>query len=256
MTIASWNVNGIRAVAKKGFEEILSAANFDILCLQETKAQNEQVDEALKNLDNYHIISNSAERKGYSGVSILSKEKPLRHICGIGIPEHDDEGRVLTAEFPDYYVVSVYVPNSGNGLRRLDYRRQWDIDFLAFLQKLEKDKPVVVGGDFNVAHQEIDIARPKANYNKTPGYTQDEIDGFQQFIASGFVDSFRYLHPDTVKYSWWSYRAGAREKNIGWRLDYLLLSPELLPQLQSAEIHNHIHGSDHCPVEVVLSDEL
>lgn len=252
MKIASWNVNGVRAVANKGFGEIIAEADFDILCLQETKAQNDQVDAALKDLDMYHIISNSAERKGYSGVSILSKEKPLRYICGIGIPEHDEEGRVLTAEFLDYYVVSVYVPNSGNGLRRLDYRRQWDVDFLAFLQKLEKDKPVVVGGDFNVAHQEIDIARPKANYNKTPGYTQHEIDGFQRFIDAGFIDSFRYLHPDTVKYSWWSYRAGARDKNIGWRLDYLLLSPDLLPQIQSAEIHNHIFGSDHCPVEVIL----
>jgi exodeoxyribonuclease III len=252
MKIASWNVNGIRAVANKGFDEIIAKADFDILCLQETKAQNDQVDSALKDLDMYHIISNSAERKGYSGVSILSKEKPLRYMYGIGIHEHDEEGRVLTAEFLDYFVVSVYVPNSGNGLRRLDYRRQWDVDFLAFLQKLEKDKPVVVGGDFNVAHQEIDIARPKANYNKTPGYTQHEIDGFQRFIDAGFIDSFRYLHPDTVKYSWWSYRAGARDKNIGWRLDYLLLSPDLLPQIQSAEIHNHIFGSDHCPVEVIL----
>jgi len=199
-------------------------------------------------LNGYHLYCSSAERKGYSGTAILSKTEPLDVSKGIGIEQHDQEGRVLTADFGDFYLVDVYVPNSGNGLVRLDYRKQWDKDFLIFLKNLEKEKPVIIGGDFNVAHEEIDIARPKANYNKTAGYTQTEIDGFSRLIDAWLVDTFRTLHPDTVAYSWWSFRANARAKNIGWRIDYFLVSAELLPKVQKACIRAEIMGSDHCPV--------
>ncbi|SRR5690554_5352657 len=247
--IISFNVNGIRAIIKKDFEKDIRTLNPDILCLQETKAQDDQVADALEMFkDEYYIFSNSAVRKGYSGTTIMSKEKPLSVIYGIGVEEHDQEGRVIAVEFEDYYVVTAYVPNSGNGLVRLEYRGTWDADFLAFLQKLEVKKPVILCGDLNVCHKEIDIARPKSNYNKTAGYTQQEIDGMDEMIKSGFVDTFRHFYPDTVKYSWWSYRGGAREKNIGWRLDYFLVSNQLLSQVKSSEILNEIFGSDHCPI--------
>lgn len=253
MRIASWNVNGIRAVMKKDFVDSLAAMNADVLCLQETKAQDDQVIAALEGVQGYHVYSNSAERKGYSGVAILSREKPLNVTADIGIAEHDTEGRVLVAEFADFYLLTVYTPNSGNELVRLPYRETWDRDFLAYVKKLEASKPVLMCGDFNVAHREIDIARPKPNYNKSAGYTQKEIDGMDAIQAAGFIDTFRYLHPDTVKYSWWSYRAGARGKNIGWRIDYFLGSSALVEsRLASADIWNDIHGSDHCPVSVDL----
>ena len=251
MRIASWNVNGIRAAMKKDFLQSVATLQADALCLQETKAQPEQVLEALKDLPGYHIYCNSAERKGYSGVAILSKEKPLNIIEGMSLQEHDSEGRVLTAEYSDFYLVTVYTPNSGNELARLPYREVWDKAFLSFVKELEKTKPVVMCGDFNVAHTDIDIARPKPNYNKSAGYTQKEIDGMNSIIAADFVDTFRQRHPDTVKYSWWSYRAGARAKNVGWRIDYVLASKALAAKrLTSAEIWNDIHGSDHCPVSV------
>ncbi len=253
MKITSWNVNGIRAVMKKDFAASLAELQTDVLCLQETKAQDDQVVAALEGLDGYHVFSNSAERKGYSGVAILTREEPLAVRADIGIEEHDKEGRVLTAEYPDFYLVTVYTPNSGNELVRLPYRETWDSAFLAFVTELEKSKPVLMCGDFNVAHRDIDLARPKPNYNKSAGYTQKEIDGMDNIVAAGFVDSFRYLHPDTVKYSWWSYRAGARAKNVGWRIDYLLGTAGLIKEkLRSAEIHNDIFGSDHCPVSVEL----
>ncbi len=253
MKIASWNVNGLRAAIKKDFFQSCQELQADIICLQETKAQDDQVATALEDLDGYHVYSNSAERKGYSGVAILSRQKPLQVIPDIGIDEHDREGRVLTAEYDDFYLISVYTPNSGNELVRLPYRETWDRDFLAFVKQLEEQKPVLICGDLNVAHREIDIARPKPNYNKSAGYTQKEIDGMDNIIAAGFVDTFRHLHPDTVKYSWWSYRAGARQKNIGWRIDYVLGSRSIVEQrVKSAEIWNEIHGSDHCPVTVEL----
>jgi len=248
MKLVSWNVNGLRAALKKGFAQAVAELDPEILCIQETKAQDDQIVEALADLNGYHVYCNSAERKGYSGTAILSKTEPVDVSKGIGIEQHDQEGRVLTADFGDFYLVDTYVPNSGNGLARLDYRKEWDEDFLVFLKNLEKEKPVVVGGDFNVAHREIDIARPKANYNKTAGYTQIEIDGFSRFLDAGFVDTFRVLHPDTVAYSWWSFRANARAKNIGWRIDYFLASAELLPKVKKACVRAEMMGSDHCPV--------
>lgn len=248
MRLVSWNVNGIRAVMKKDFPESLEALAPDVLCLQETKAQDDQVQEAIESLNGYHVFSNSAERKGYSGTAILSKEKPLRVFPDIGIDEHDTEGRVITAEFDGFFLVNVYVPNSGAELVRLPYRGTWDEAFRDFLVELNKQKPVIVCGDLNVAHRDIDIARPKANYNKTAGYTQQEIDGLSSILEAGFIDSYRYLYPDTVKYSWWSYRGGARQKNIGWRIDYFLVAESLLDKVTEASIENEIMGSDHCPV--------
>jgi len=252
MNLISWNVNGIRAIAKKNFAEQIEKLNPDILCLQETKAQQDQVIEAIDHVNGFHVFTNSADRKGYSGTAILTKEEPKNLIYGIGVGLHDTEGRVITAEFDNYYVVTAYVPNAGQKLVRLDYREQWDRDFLAFVKDLEKTKPVILCGDLNVAHQPIDIARPKANYNKSAGYTQKEIDGMTKFLDEGFVDTFRKFHPEEVKYSWWSYRMNAREKNIGWRLDYFLVSEKLLPKVEEAFILNDYFGSDHCPVGIQL----
>jgi exodeoxyribonuclease-3 len=203
-------------------------------------------------LEGYHVFANSAERKGYSGTAILSKVQPLDVTYGIGITEHDTEGRVVCAEYSSYFVVSVYVPNSGSELLRLGYRQSWDSDFLTYLKKLEAIKPVLVCGDFNVAHQPIDLARPKENYNKAAGYMQEEIDGMNLFVQNGLIDSFRALNPEQVKYSWWSYRAGAREKNVGWRIDYFLVSQSFLPQVKESFILNDVYGSDHCPVGIQL----
>lgn len=253
MKIISWNVNGIRAVQTKGFTETLAALDADCVLLQETKAQDDQVKKALEGVDGYHLYSNSADRKGYSGVAILSRQPPLQVVHDMGIAEHDQEGRVIVAEFETFYLLNVYVPNSGDGLARLDYRQTWDKEFLAYMQKLQSKKPLIACGDFNVAHQAIDIARPKANYNKSAGYTQVEIDGFSNFVAAGLVDSFRHLHPDTVAYSWWSYRANARANNIGWRIDYLLTSQALTGQIKDAFILPDVTGSDHCPVGIELA---
>lgn len=251
--IISFNVNGVRAIIKKDFTADIEELNPDILCLQETKAQDDQVAEALASFkDTYHIVSNSAVKKGYSGTAILSKEKPISVAYGIGIEEHDQEGRILTAEFEDYFVISAYIPNSGNGLKRLDYRSTWDEDFLAYLNGLQAKKPIILCGDLNVAHQEIDLARPAQNYNKQAGYTQKEIDGMDAMIAAGLVDTFRHFYPETVKYSWWSYRGGARARNVGWRLDYFMVSESLLDKVQKSEILNDVMGSDHCPVLLEL----
>ena len=250
--LVSWNVNGIRAAIKKGFNESLAELAPDIICLQETKAQDDQVIEALENIP-YHVYVNSAVKKGYSGTAILSREQALNVTKGIGIEEHDQEGRVITAEYMDFFVVSVYVPNSSQELKRLPYRVTWDVAFRQYLKGLEAKKPVVVCGDLNVAHQEIDIARPKANYNKTAGYTQKEIDGMTSLLEAGFIDTFRHLHPDEIAYSWWSYRAGAKEKNIGWRIDYFLVSSSIATRVTKAEIHPQYEESDHCPVSMILS---
>ena len=248
MRLVSWNVNGIRAAMKKDFVQALEAMETDVLCLQETKAQDEQVAEALAEINGYHLYSNSAEKKGYSGTAILSKVEPLSVQYDMGIEEHDQEGRVIAAEYATFYLVTVYTPNSGNGLKRLDYRQQWDADFLVYLKQLEKQKPVVVCGDLNVAHKDIDLARPKPNYNKSAGYTQAEIDGLDNIVASGFVDTFRDQRPEEVKYSWWSYRAGARANNVGWRIDYFLVSESLQAKVGGVDILNDVMGSDHCPV--------
>ncbi|MEN9699742.1 MAG: exodeoxyribonuclease [Bacteroidota bacterium] len=252
MKLISFNVNGIRAITAKTFVADMQAHNADIICLQETKATPEQVQDALQGLSGYHIYANSAERKGYSGTAILSKTQALDVTYGIGVPAHDSEGRVVCAEYPDYYVVSVYVPNSGSELARLSYRQTWDADFLTYLKALETKKPVIVCGDFNVAHQAIDLARPKDNYNKSAGYMQEEIDGMDHFQKAGLIDTFRSMYPDAIKYSWWSYRAGAREKNVGWRIDYFLVSQSFLPNVKEAFILNEVFGSDHCPVGILL----
>lgn len=254
MKIISWNVNGIRAVAKKNFFEDFNNMDADILCLQETKAQDDQVAETLASIEGYHIYSNSAEKKGYSGTAIISKTKPLSVSRDIDIAEHDTEGRVLCLEYANFYVVDVYVPNSGSDLKRLDYRKDWDKAFFNYLKNLEKTKAVIVCGDFNVAHKAIDLARPKPNYNKSAGFTQAEIDGMDRFTQGGLSDTFRHFHPEeTEKYSWWSYRAGARGKNVGWRIDYFLVSESLLPALNKAYILNEVMGSDHCPVAIELN---
>jgi exodeoxyribonuclease III len=252
MKLVSWNVNGIRAAMNKDFAASFASMDCDVLCLQETKAQDEQVIEALAAIQGYQVFTNSALKKGYSGTSIISRITPLNVTKDMGIAEHDEEGRVICAEFAEFHLVTVYTPNSGSELKRLSYRQQWDADFLAYLKKLEESKPVVVCGDLNVAHKAIDLARPKANYNKSAGYMQEEIDGLDKLVAAGFIDTFRHFKPTEAKYSWWSYRAGAREKNVGWRIDYFLTSPALIEKLVAADIYNHIHGSDHCPVALQL----
>jgi len=252
MKIISWNVNGIRAVQNKGFAETLAHLDADCILLQETKAQVDQIDKALEHIDHYHIYSNCAERKGYSGVTIMSRQEPLQIVHDIGIAEHDQEGRVIVAEFEKFYLLDVYVPNSGEELARLDYRKTWDTEFLVYCQQLQSKKPLIACGDFNVAHQPIDIARPKPNYNKSAGYTQVEIDGFSQFMAAGLIDTFRHKHPDTVAYSWWSFRANARANNIGWRIDYVLASQGLTEKIKEAFILPEITGSDHCPVGIEI----
>jgi exodeoxyribonuclease-3 len=251
MKLISFNVNGIRASVKKGLADSLRTMDADIVCFQETKATPEQVAEALAGVNGYHITAHSAEKAGYSGTAVLSREKPVRVDRGIGIPEHDREGRVITATFKDQVVVNAYVPNSGQGLKRLDYRQQWDSALRAYLTGLAKGKlPVIFTGDLNVAHRPIDIARPKANYNKTAGYTQAEIDGMDALLNAGFTDSFRHLHPDTVKYSWWNQRFNSRATNVGWRIDYVLVSKTFGKQVKDAFILNEVMGSDHCPVGI------
>lgn len=250
MKLVSWNLNGIRAVEKKGLSTILEHINADIIGFQETKAQDDQVLEALKEVSGYHIFSNSAVKKGYSGTAILSKKEPIKVTYGLGIEEHDQEGRLICAEYQDFYYITVYVPNSGTGLVRLKYRTKWDNDLLEFVNN--KDKPVFLCGDLNVAHQELDLKNPKSNYNKTAGYTQFEIDGMTNYINSGFTDTFRHFYPQEIKYSWWSYRFSARLKNIGWRLDYFLASEDALNMVNDAFILNDVMGSDHCPVGIEL----
>lgn len=254
MDIISFNVNGVRAISKKNFFEDMLRLNPDVICLQETKATVEQVKETVATeLRDYEVFANEADRKGYSGTAILTKVTPLSVIYDMGIPEHDTEGRVICAEFKDYYLITVYTPNSGNDLRRLDYRQKWDSDFLSYLKDLEKTKPVVVCGDLNVAHKDIDLARPKPNYNKSAGYMQEEIDGIDAYISHGFIDAFRFKNEDEIKYSWWSYRGGARDRNVGWRIDYFLTSKSLISRVEEAGILNDVMGSDHCPTRIKLT---
>lgn len=253
MRIVSWNVNGIRAAIKKDFMTSFAAMRCDIICFQETKAQDAQVSEALSEVKNYRLYSNSAVKKGYSGTAVLTKQEPLSVRYDMGIEIHDQEGRVIALEFEQFFLITVYTPNSGSELKRLPYRQTWDAAFLAYLQTLEKEKPLIVCGDLNVAHQPIDLARPKANYNKSAGYMQEEIDGINQLIAANFTDTFRHKYPDRIKYSWWSFRAQARARNVGWRIDYFLCSQPLVPHIKDADILNEVMGSDHCPVTLDLT---
>jgi len=251
MKVISWNVNGIRAVLKKGFAEFVEAERPDLLLLQEVKARREQV-ELPAAAEDWTVAWNPAEKPGYSGVACLSRVPPLSERHGIGAPEHDREGRVLTLEYESFYVVNVYTPNAQNELRRLDYRLEWNAAFLSFLKELEKDKPVVFAGDLNVAHREIDLARPAQN-RKSAGFSDEERAGFDDLVAAGFVDTFRHFHPEeTGRYTWWSYRAGARGKNIGWRIDYFCVSASLLPRVKQVDILAEVTGSDHCPVLLEL----
>ena len=254
MKLISWNVNGIRAVLNKGFMDFIKSEEPDILCIQETKASKEQVE---FNLPEYNFYWNSAEKKGYSGTLIMSKIKPLFVQNDMGIKEHDNEGRVITAEYEEFYLVNVYTPNSKRELLRLDYRKKWDEDFLLFLKTLEEKKPVIVCGDLNVAHQEIDIKNPKTNMTTATrpgnaGFTDTERRDFSNIIESGFVDTFRHLYPDKEKYSWWSYMFSARQKNIGWRIDYFLVSDSIIDKVKDAQILNDTMGSDHCPVMIEI----
>ncbi|MEW5897324.1 MAG: exodeoxyribonuclease III [Nanoarchaeota archaeon] len=250
MKLISWNVNGIRACIAKNCLCFIEKEDPDIFCIQETKAHPEQVDKTLSQYE--HRFWNSAEKKGYSGTAVFSKIKPLDVTYGMDVKEHDKEGRIITAEFKEFYLVNVYVPNSGRGLLKLKYRERWDADFLSYLKKLEKKKHVIACGDFNVAHTEIDLANPGENYNRTAGYTQIEIDGIDKLIKSGFTDSFREFNSKPGNYTFWSYMFNARKKNIGWRIDYFLLSEKLKPKLKKAFILSEIMGSDHCPIGIEL----
>lgn len=249
MKIISWNVNGIRAVMKKGFPDFVKKYDPDILCLQETKAHPDQVDELLHDYE--HHFWNSADKKGYSGTAIFSKIKPLNVSYGGGIEVGDTEGRIVTAEFDDFFLVNVYTPNSKRGLARLDYRQEWDKLFFNYLKELEKSKPVITCGDLNVAHTEIDLARPKNN-TKNAGFTPQERAGFQKYLDNGFLDTFRIFNQDPENYTWWSYMFNARAKNLGWRIDYFLTSEKLKKNIISAEILKDVMGSDHCPVTLNL----
>ena len=253
MNIITWNVNGIRAIVKKGFFEDIKKMNPEILCLQETKAQDKEVQKALSTLSNYNLYINSAKKKGYSGTAILSKTKPIVITHDMGIKKHDDEGRIICAEYPNFYLVNVYVPNSGQQLERLDYREKWDADFLKYIIALEKVKPVIIAGDFNVAHQPIDLKNDKANYNKTAGYTKIEIDGMSNIIKAGFIDSFRYFYPNDIAYTYWSYRFKSRARNIGWRIDYFLVSTFLIGKIKRVRVLSHYYGSDHCPIHLEMN---
>ena len=250
MKLISWNVNGIRAAMEKGFMESFNALDADVFCLNETKLQEGQIE---MDLPGYHQYWNYAEKKGYSGVAVFTRKEPRQVRYGMGIDEHDHEGRVIAVDLDDFWLVAVYTPNSQDELKRLDYRMRWEDDFRAYLKKLEEEKPVVVCGDLNVAKEEIDLKNPKTN-RKNAGFTDEERNKMRELLAAGFVDSFRYLHPDEEgAYSWWSYRFKAREKNAGWRIDYFLTSEALKDKIADAKIHPEIFGSDHCPVELTLS---
>ena len=245
----SWNVNGLRAIMEKGFLDFFKEADADIFCLQETKLQEGQIQ---LDLPGYYQYWNYAEKKGYSGTAVFCKEKPLSVRSGMGIEKHDKEGRVITAEFPDFYFVTVYTPNAQEGLKRLDYRMEWEDDFRKYLKELEKSKPVIAAGDMNVAHREIDLKNPRTN-RKNAGFTDEERGKMTELLEAGFIDTYRYFYPEKEGvYSWWSYRFKAREKNAGWRIDYFLASEALRERLAAAAIDTEIMGSDHCPVELIL----
>lgn len=249
--LISWNVNGLRACLTKGFEDSFASLDADVFCLQEIKLKEGQLDFAPSG---YHCFWNYAEKAGYSGTALFSKTEPVSVVYGIGIAEHDNEGRVITAEFENCYVVTCYTPNAQDGLKRLGYRMRWEDDFRAYLKELEKNKPVILCGDLNVAHNEIDLKNPKTN-RKNAGFSDEERDKMTELLDSGFIDTFRCFYPDAEgEYSWWSYRFKAREKNAGWRIDYFIVSESLKDKLESASIHQEIFGSDHCPVELVIKE--
>ena len=248
MKFISWNTNGLRACVGKGFEESFKALDADFFCLQETKMQAGQLDLMF---DEYESFWNYADKKGYSGTAIFAKHKPLNVVYGMNINEHDHEGRVITLEMDNFYLVTVYTPNSQDGLKRLDYRMTWEEDFQSYLKKLDDKKPVIVCGDMNVAHEAIDIKNPKSN-RRNAGFTDEEREKMTNLLNNGFTDSFRTLYPEQVTYSWWSYRFHARENNTGWRIDYFLISDRLKDRLKDAKIHTEIVGSDHCPVELII----
>lgn len=253
INLVCWNVNGIRAIVKKDFLKDLKTLNPDMLCLQETKASVEEAKSVFELMPDYKgYVNASKARKGYSGTAILSKEEPINVTYDIGIEEYDQEGRVVAAEYPAFFLVTVYTPNAGEGLKRLDYREAWDVAFREYLVTLQRRKPVIVCGDLNVAHQPIDLARPKDNYNKSAGYTQREIDGFQNLLEEGFTDTFRHLHPEEIKYSYWNNMFNSRARNVGWRIDYFMVGKSLLPKVTSASIYNEYLGSDHCPVAITI----
>ena len=250
MRFISFNVNGLRAIMNKGFMEDFNALDADIFCLQETKLQEGQIDFSP---NGYHCYWNYAEKKGYSGTAIFTKQEPLSVFYGLGIEEHDHEGRVITLEFEKFYFITVYTPNAQDGLKRLEYRMKWEDDFLNYIKKLDEKKPVIYCGDLNVAHEEIDLKNPKTN-RKNPGFTDEERGKMSAVLESGFTDTFRYLYPDKEQiYSWWSYRFKAREKNAGWRIDYFICSERLNDKINDAKIHTDIYGSDHCPVELDIN---
>jgi len=250
MKLISWNVNGLRACLTKGFQETFDALDADIFCLQETKMQEGQAE---VNAPGYHFYLNSAEKRGYSGTAVFTKEEPLAISYGIGMDEHDHEGRVITLEFPAFFLVNVYTPNAQDGLKRLSYRMQWDDDFRAYLMRLDENKPVIVCGDFNVAHKEIDLKNPQSNRHNA-GFTDEERAKFSELLASGFLDTFRHFYPEQAgAYSWWSYRFNARSRNAGWRIDYFLVSERFAGAVQDAQILSGITGSDHCPVALILN---
>lgn len=248
MKLISWNVNGIRACLNKGFSEFFKDANAEIFCLQETKCQPGQVE---LNFDGYESYWNSAEKKGYSGTAIFTKIKPINVTYGIGIEEHDKEGRIITLEFEKFYLVTNYTPNAKRELERLEYRMEWEDEIRNYLLKLKKTKPVIMCGDLNVAHEEIDLKNPKTNKGNA-GFTNEERGKMTELLNAGFIDSFRYLYPQKVEYSWWSYMGHAREKNVGWRIDYFLVSEDIKKKIKEAKIHQEILGSDHCPVELEI----
>ena len=247
MKCVSWNVNGLRACVQKNFYESFESLDADIFCLQETKLQEGQIDLTIP--ENYHQFWNYAEKKGYSGTAVFTKKAPLSVSYGLGIEEHDHEGRVITLEFENFYFITVYTPNSQDGLKRLDYRMHWEDDFRAYLNALKEKKAVIVCGDMNVAHQEIDLKNDKTNHQNA-GFTDEERQKMTDLLETGFIDTFRYLYPDKETYSWWSYRFKAREKNAGWRIDYFLTSEDVRDRIKDAVIHTDIMGSDHCPVEL------
>lgn len=252
MKLISWNVNGLRACLKKDFLASFRTLDADVFCLQETKLQHHAGDLEL-DLPGYHQFWNSAEKKGYSGVAVFTKTEPLSVTYGLGVEDHDHEGRVITAEFPGFYLVCCYTPNAQNELKRLDYRMTWEDAFRAYLQKLDAVKPVILCGDLNVAHQEIDLKNPKTN-RRNAGFTDEEREKMTDLLAAGFSDAYRTLYPEKVEYSWWSYRFKAREKNAGWRIDYFIVSNRLMDRVADAKIHTEVFGSDHCPVELTLHD--
>jgi exodeoxyribonuclease III len=253
MHLVNWNVNGIRSIVKKDFIKDIKAMDPDIFCMQETKAAQEEVKTTMELFPGYKLYVNSSKaRKGYSGTAILSKTEPIAVTYDMNHEEHDQEGRVITAEYPDFFLITVYTPNAGEGLKRLDYREKWDVEFRNYAAGLQTKKPVIICGDLNVAHQPIDIARAKENYNRAAGYTQREIDGFTKLLETGFVDTFRRFYPEEVKYTYWNYLFNARSRNVGWRIDYFLVSESIMGKVKDAMIYNQYLGSDHCPVAINL----